>query len=187
MRNKPKIETGHGPIYARTAAGTEENSLLSPTELYRHLKQVRAGRNGRALKVIEAQLPRSSLKPISSAVEAYRTRMRAAFGKRQRCARRRSGAAHRSFCEMIDQRIGKPTCQRGERPCRNWRRLDHFPLPKRASEYQIPEGTSLDEAQALLSRKFEEARVISRELEKRTGLRLTLSRNFQIVVDLSGR
>jgi len=88
---------------------------------------------------------------------------------------------------MIDQRIGKPTCQRGERPCRNWRRLDHFPLPKRASEYQIPEGTSLDEAQALLSRKFEEARVISRELEKRTGLRLTLSRNFQIVVDLSGR
>ena len=77
MRNKLKIETGHGPIYARTAAGTEENSLLSPTELYRHLKQVRAGRNGRALKVIEAQLPRSSLKPISSAVEAYRTRMRA--------------------------------------------------------------------------------------------------------------
>ena len=118
MRNKPKIETGHGPIYAGTAAGTEENSLLSPTEFYRHLKQVRAGRNGRALKVIEAQLPRSSLKPISSAVEAYRTRMRA--------------------------------------------------LTK-------------------LSRKLEEARVISRELEKRTGLRLTLSRNFQIVVDLSGR
>jgi hypothetical protein len=91
------------------------------------------------------------------------------------------------FCEMIDQRIGKPTCQRREWPCRNWRRLDHFPLPKRASEYQLPEGTSLDEAQALLSRKLEEARVISRELERRTGFRLTLSRNFQIVVDLSGR
>ena len=54
-------------------------------------------------------------------------------------------------------------------------------------EYQIPEGTSLDEAQALLSRKLEEARVIIRELEKRTGLRLTLSRNFQIAVDLSRR
>jgi hypothetical protein len=61
------------------------------------------------------------------------------------------------------------------------------PLPKRASEYQLPEGTSLDDAQALLSRKLEEARVIIRELERRTGLRLTLSRNFQIVVDLSGR
>jgi hypothetical protein len=61
------------------------------------------------------------------------------------------------------------------------------PLPKKASEYQLPEGTSLDEAQALLSRKLEEARVIIRELEKRTGLRLTLSRNFQIVVDLGNR
>jgi hypothetical protein len=61
------------------------------------------------------------------------------------------------------------------------------PLPKRASEYQLPEGTSLDEAESLLSRKLEEARVIIRELEKRTGLRLTLSRNFQIVVDLSSR
>jgi hypothetical protein len=59
--------------------------------------------------------------------------------------------------------------------------------PKKASEYQNPEDTSLDEAQALLARKLEEARVIIRELEKRTGLRLTLSRNFQIVVDLSGR
>ena len=46
---------------------------------------------------------------------------------------------------------------------------------------------SLDDAQALLSRKLEEARAIIRELERRTGLRLTLSRNFQIVVDLSGR
>jgi hypothetical protein len=61
------------------------------------------------------------------------------------------------------------------------------PLPKRAFEYRLPEGTSLDDAQALLSRKLEEARVIIRELERRTGLRLTLSRNFQIVVDLSGR
>jgi hypothetical protein len=61
------------------------------------------------------------------------------------------------------------------------------PLPKKASEYQLPEGTSLDEAQGLLARKLEEARVIIRELEKRTGLRLTLSRNFQIVVDLSSR
>ena len=46
---------------------------------------------------------------------------------------------------------------------------------------------SLDEAQALLSRKLEEARVIIRELEKRTGLRLTLSRNFQIAIDLRRR
>ena len=61
------------------------------------------------------------------------------------------------------------------------------PLPKKISEYQLPEGTSLDDAQALLSRKLEEARAIIRELERRTGLRLTLSRNFQIVVDLSGR
>ena len=59
------------------------------------------------------------------------------------------------------------------------------PLPKKTSEYQLPEGTSLEETQALLSRKLEEARVIIREIEKRTGLRLTLSRNFQIVVDLS--
>jgi hypothetical protein len=61
------------------------------------------------------------------------------------------------------------------------------PLPKKISQYQLPEGTSLDDAQALLSRKLEEARAIIRELERRTGLRLTLSRNFQIVVDLSGR
>jgi len=61
------------------------------------------------------------------------------------------------------------------------------PLPKKTSEYQLPEGMSLDDAQALLSRKLEEARAIIRELERRTGLRLTLSRNFQIVVDLSGR
>jgi len=61
------------------------------------------------------------------------------------------------------------------------------PLPKKTSEYQLPEGMSLDDAQALLSRKLEEARLIIRELERRTGLRLTLSRNFQIVVDLSGR
>jgi hypothetical protein len=61
------------------------------------------------------------------------------------------------------------------------------PLPKRTVDYQLPEGTSLDEAQALLARKLEEARVIIRELEKRSGLRLTLNRSFQIVVDLSGR
>jgi hypothetical protein len=61
------------------------------------------------------------------------------------------------------------------------------PLPKRTIDYQMPEGISLDEAQALLARKLEEARVIIRELEKRSGLRLTLTRNFQIVVDLSGR
>ena len=61
------------------------------------------------------------------------------------------------------------------------------PLPKKTIDYQLPEGLSLDEAQALLARKLEEARVIIRELEKRSGLRLTLNRNFQIVVDLSGR
>jgi hypothetical protein len=61
------------------------------------------------------------------------------------------------------------------------------PLPKKTIDYQLPEGLSLDEAQALLARKLEEARVIIRELEKRSGLRLTLNRNFQIVVDLSVR
>src|SRR5262249_21897740 len=61
------------------------------------------------------------------------------------------------------------------------------PPPKRTIDYQLPQGLSLDEAQALLARKLEEARVIIRELEKRSGLRLTLTRNFQIVVDLSGR
>ena len=61
------------------------------------------------------------------------------------------------------------------------------PLPKKTIDYQLPEGLSLDEAQALLARKLEEARVIIRELKKRSGLRLTLNRNFQIVVDLSGR
>ena len=61
------------------------------------------------------------------------------------------------------------------------------PLPKKAIDYQLTESISLDEAQALLARKLEEARVIIRELEKRSGLRLTLNRNFQIVVDLSGR
>jgi hypothetical protein len=62
------------------------------------------------------------------------------------------------------------------------------PLPKKTIDYQLPNGISLDEAQALLARKLEEARIIIRELEKRSGLRLTLNRNFQIVVDLiSGR
>jgi len=61
------------------------------------------------------------------------------------------------------------------------------PLPKKTIDYQLPAGISLDEAQGLLARKLEEARVIIRELEKRSGLRLTLNRNFQIVVDLSGR
>src|SRR5947209_1685765 len=56
------------------------------------------------------------------------------------------------------------------------------PLPKKPIDYQIPEGISLDEAQALLARKLEEARVIIRELQKRSGLRLTLNRNFQTVV-----
>jgi hypothetical protein len=61
------------------------------------------------------------------------------------------------------------------------------PVPKKTIDYQLPAGISLDEAQGLLARKLEEARVIIRELEKRSGLRLTLNRNFQIVVDLSGR
>jgi hypothetical protein len=61
------------------------------------------------------------------------------------------------------------------------------PLPKKTIDYQLPNGISLDDAQTLLARKLEEARVIIRELERRTGLRLTLNRNFQIVVDLSGR
>jgi len=61
------------------------------------------------------------------------------------------------------------------------------PLPKKTIDYQLPAGISLDEAQGLLARKLEEARVIIRGLEKRSGLRLTLTRNFQIVVDLSGR
>ena len=61
------------------------------------------------------------------------------------------------------------------------------PLPKKTIDYQLPAGISLDEAQGLLARKLEEARVIIRELEKRSWLRLTLNRNFQIVVDLSGR
>jgi hypothetical protein len=61
------------------------------------------------------------------------------------------------------------------------------PLPKKTIDYQLPNGVSLDDAQTLLARKLEEARVIIRELEKRSGLRLTLNRNFQIVVDLSGR
>jgi hypothetical protein len=39
------------------------------------------------------------------------------------------------------------------------------PLPKKPSEYQLPEGTSLDDAQALLSRKLEEARVIIRDTD----------------------
>jgi hypothetical protein len=61
------------------------------------------------------------------------------------------------------------------------------PLAKKTIDYQLPGGISLDEAQALLARKLGEARVIIREIEKRSGLRLTLNRNFQIVVDLSGR
>jgi hypothetical protein len=60
------------------------------------------------------------------------------------------------------------------------------PLPRKTIDYQLPAGISLDEAQGLLARKLEEARVIIRELEKRSGLRLTLNRNFQIMVDLSG-
>jgi len=43
------------------------------------------------------------------------------------------------------------------------------PLPKKISEYQLPEGTSLDDAQSLLSRKLEEARTIIRELDMRGG------------------
>jgi hypothetical protein len=57
------------------------------------------------------------------------------------------------------------------------------PLPKKTIDYHLPAGISLDEAQGLLACTH----VIIRELEKRSGLRLTLTRNFQIVVDLSGR
>src|SRR5262249_49347128 len=55
------------------------------------------------------------------------------------------------------------------------------PLPRKTFDYQLPAGISLDETQGLLARKLEEARVIIRGLEKRSGLRLTLNRNFQVV------
>jgi hypothetical protein len=61
------------------------------------------------------------------------------------------------------------------------------PLPRATINYQLPEGVNLADAQALLAQKLDEARVIVRELEKRTGLRFTLTRNFVLVVDLSGR
>jgi hypothetical protein len=53
--------------------------------------------------------------------------------------------------------------------------------------YTVPNNIGVAEAQALLGRKLDEARAILRELEKRTGLRMTLTRNFQITLDLSGK
>jgi hypothetical protein len=61
------------------------------------------------------------------------------------------------------------------------------PLPKPTPSYQLPEGMNIADAQVLLGRKLDEARAIVREVEKRTGLRFTLTRNFVLVVDLSGR
>ena len=84
-------------------------------------------------------------------------------------------------------RVGPLTSQDGDSHAESGSGSIASPLPKKISQYGLPEGTSLDDAQALLSRKLEEARAIIRELERRTALRLTLSRNFQIVVDLSGR
>jgi hypothetical protein len=61
------------------------------------------------------------------------------------------------------------------------------PLPKQTLNYQLPPDINLTGVQTLLGQKLDEARVMIRELEKRTGLRFTLTRNFVLVVDLSGR
>ena len=61
------------------------------------------------------------------------------------------------------------------------------PLPKRTIDYRLPEGTSIADAQALLGTKLDECRSIITELSRRTGLRLTLTRNFQIVLDLASK
>ncbi len=59
------------------------------------------------------------------------------------------------------------------------------PLPKAMIDHQLPDNIGMKEAQALLGRKLDEACVIIRELEKRTGLRFMLSRNLTLVVNLS--
>lgn len=61
------------------------------------------------------------------------------------------------------------------------------PPAKAALDYKLPDNMGIAEAQALLGRKLDEARAILRELEKRSGLRMTLTRNFQITLDLSGK
>lgn len=61
------------------------------------------------------------------------------------------------------------------------------PPAKVSVDYRLPDGMGVAEAQALLARKLEEARAIMKELERRTGLRMTLTRNFQIVLDVSGK
>lgn len=53
--------------------------------------------------------------------------------------------------------------------------------------YTLPDNVGMADAQALLGRKLDEARAILRALETRTGLRMTLTRNFQITLDLSGK
>lgn len=61
------------------------------------------------------------------------------------------------------------------------------PVPKQRVEYELPAGADMAEAQALLAQKLDEARAIINALERRTGLRFTLSRNLMLVVDLNGR
>ena len=61
------------------------------------------------------------------------------------------------------------------------------PPPKPVPDYKLPENVGIADAQALLGRKLDEARAVMRELESRTGLRFTLTRNFQITLDLTGR
>ena len=77
----------------------------------------------------------------------------------------------------------KPVNGNGAGPGANGNGSPTAPLPKTAIDYKLPDN--MGEAQALLARKLDEARVIIRELEKRTGLRFMLSRNLTLVVNLS--
>jgi hypothetical protein len=69
-------------------------------------------------------------------------------------------------------------CSRSAPQCR---------CPSARSITKLPDGISLEDAQALLAQKLDEARAIMGELSRSTGSRFTLTRNFQIVLDLNGR
>jgi hypothetical protein len=59
------------------------------------------------------------------------------------------------------------------------------PLPKpQAPVYAIPNDVGVQQLQAELSKRLAEAREIIRLLEGKTGMRITLDRNFKVVVSL---
>jgi hypothetical protein len=91
----------------------------------------------------------------------------------------------------VDQEFdGEPIAAEGSRPMKNGN--DHpdgngsptAPQPKPVPVYQVPQDALVAALTVELGRKLGEAREIIKALEAKTGLRLTLDRNFRVVVAL---